>query len=216
MEPIQPQRVNPKSARDARIAREMGDRPKEYATKILDFIDTNLPTINESAFVKQVVPLLEKILVPANRKAYQRYVVDLMMPLKVVDDQDRSKVLHVVPALVRTPRTTMPQADGGLSVGDVIHNMNRYRDLNQLGVIDDTMRDYLHRITILPDTIEDILLPIHRILQAYGRELDVTADAKNPLGKDTLPPSADQRKEVGLATALSPPSNCFTDEEDED
>ncbi|MNT12669.1 hypothetical protein D3C72_1476060 [compost metagenome] len=92
--------------------------------------------------------------------------------------------------------------------------MNRYRDLNQLGLIDDTMRGYLQRITILPDTIEDILLPIHRILRAYGRELDVTADASNPLGKDSLPQSADKRAEVN--STLSPPSSCFTDEEDED
>ena len=210
----QPQPVKTKSAREERIAREMGERPKEYATKILAAVDDNLPTINESAFVKQVLPLLEKILVPANRKAYQRFVVDMMMPLKVVDDQDRTKVLHLVPPLVKTPRTTIPQADGGLSVGDVIHNMNRYRDLNQLGLIDDTTRGYLQRITILPDTIEDILLPIHRILRAYGRELDVTADASNPLGKDSLPQSADKRAEVN--STLSPPSSCFTDEEDED
>jgi hypothetical protein len=210
----QPQKVQTKSARDERIARELGERPKEYASKILDFVDEHLPTINESAFIKQVVPLLEKILVPANRKAYQRFVVDLMMPLKVVDDHDKTKVVHVVPALSRTPRTTIPQADGGLSVGDVIHNMNRYRDLHRIDLIDDTMRGFLQRITILPDTIDDILLPIHRILQVYGRELDVTADAKNPLGKDALPPSADVRGE--LVSTLSPPSSCFTDEEDED
>ncbi|QBJ02595.1 hypothetical protein MZD04_gp066 [Pseudomonas phage Psa21] len=192
----------------------MGERPKEYATKILNAVDQNLPTINESAFVHQVIPLLQKILVPANRKAYQRFVVDLMMPLKVVDDHDKTKVLHLVPPLTRTPRTTVPQADGGLSVGDVIHNMNRYRDLHRVDLIDDTMRGFLHQITILPDTIEDILLPIHRILQAYGKELDVTADASNPLGKDALPPSADKKGE--LVSTLSNPSSCFTDEEDED
>jgi hypothetical protein len=214
MEFQQPKVPQTKSAREERIARELGERPKEYATKILAAVEEHLPTINESAFVKQVVPLLEKILVPANRKAYQRFVVDMMMPLKVVDDQDRTKVLHIVPALSRTPRTTVPQADGGLSVGDVIHNMNRYRDLHRIDLIDDTMRGFLQRITILPDTIDDILLPIHRILQVYGRELDVTADANNPLGKDSLPPSADVRGE--LVSTLSPPSSCFTDEEDED
>lgn len=210
----QPKPVQTKSAREERIARELGERPKEFATKILDFVDEHLPTINESAFIKQVVPLLERILVPANRKAYQRFVVDMMMPLKVVDDHDRTKVIHVVPALSRTPRTTIPQADGGLSVGDVIHNMNRYRDLHRIDLIDDTMRGFLQRITILPDVIDDILLPIHRILRTYGKELDVTANAQNPLGKDSLPPSADARGE--LVSTLSPPSSCFTDEEDED
>lgn len=214
MEMPQPIVPNPKRAREERIAREMGERPKKYATEILAAVDSNLPTINESAFVHQVIPLLEKILVPASRVAYQRYVVDLMMPLKVVDDHDRTKVLHIVPALARTPRTTVPQMDGGLSVGDVIHNMNRYRDLNQLGLIDDTMRGYLHQITILPDTLEDIILPISRILRAYGREIDLTANAQNPLGKNALPPSADKQKEA--AQNLSPPSSCFTDEEDED
>jgi len=214
MEFPQPKPVQTQSAREERIAREMGERPKKYASEILAAVDSNLPTINESAFVKQVIPLLEKILVPENRKKYQRFVVDMMMPLKVVDDHDRNKVLHVVPPLIRTPRTTVPQMDGGLSVGDVIHNMNRYRDLNQLGLIDDTMRSYLQRITILPDTIDDILLPIHRILQGYGKELDVTANAANPLGKDSLPPSADKQKEA--AQSLSAPSSCFTDEEDED
>lgn len=214
MEYPQPTPVKTKSAREERLAREMGERPKKYASAILAAVDEHSPTINESAFVKQVVPLLEKILVPANRKAYQRYVVDLMMPLRVVDDHDRTKVLHVVPPIIRTPRTTVPQADGGLSVGDVIHNMNRYRDLHRVDLIDDTMRGFLQRITILPDMIDDILLPIHRILQVYGKELDVTADAKNPLGKDSLPLSADKRAEV--SNTLSPPSSCFTDEEDED
>lgn len=209
-----PKRVDPKQSRKNSIERNLGDKPKEFASKILNAVDNNLPTINESAFVHQVVPLLERILVPENRKAYQRFVVDLMMPLKVVDDHDRTKTLHIVPAIIRTPRTTIPQLDGGLSVGDVIHNMNRYRDLHRIDLIDDTMRSFLQDITILPDTIDDILLPIHRILRVYGRELDVTANAQNPLGTNALPLSADKQKEA--AVTLSAPSSCFTDEEDED
>lgn len=187
--------------------------PERVATDINAGIEKNLPTVTETIFRTRIAPILAKILLPSHRVAYQRIVVDLMMPLRVVDDQDRSKVLHVVPALARTPRTTIPQLDGGLSVADVIKNMERYKELNRLDIVDNTMKGFLERITVLPDTVQDILLPIHRILQEYGFALDVTATADNPDGAESLPQSADKRGEV--RSELSQPSSCFTDEEDE-
>lgn len=212
MEPVLPKPIDAKTARERYVARELGERPKKYASEILAFVEAHTPSINESAFKVRVLPLLERILVPANRAAYQRIVVDLMMPLRVLDDNDRTKVLHTVPALARTPLTTIPQADGGLSVGDVIHNMNRYRDLQQTALIDETMRGFLENITILPDPVDDILIPINRILMAYGRRLDLTATAENPMGTDS-PTEAVTKVEGTLA--LSGTSDCFSEEEDE-
>lgn len=212
MEPVQPKPINAQTARERYVARELGERPRKYASEILAFVESHTPSISESAFKIRVLPLLERILVPANRAAYQQIVVDLMMPLRVLDDNDRTKVLHTVPALARTPLTTIPQADGGLSVGDVIHNMNRYRDLQQTALIDETMQSFLNNITILPDPVDDILIPINRILMAYGRRLDLTATAENPMGTDS-PTEAHTKVEGTLA--LSSTSDCFSEEEDD-
>lgn len=209
----EPTRPAPRK-RSATMEMALNEMPTRIATDIHAGIEKNLPTVSESVFVQRIIPILEKIMVPAHRQAYQKVVVDLMMPLRVVDDKDRDKVLHVVPPIARTPRTTIPQLDGGLSVADVLKNMERYKELNRLDIVDDTMRGYLGRITILPDTVQDILLPIHRILQHYGRELDITATKDNPLGRDALPQSADKRGEV--QPDLTQHSSCFTEEEDED
>lgn len=208
-----PQPQAPKRQRSITMEMALNEEPKKFATAIAEGIDARLPRVTESVFKARVIPILEKIMVPSHRAAYQRLVVDLMFPLFVTDDVDTNKVLHVVPPLARTPRTTVPQLDGGLSVGDVLYNMNRYRDLNRLDIIDDTMKGYLDRITLMPNLVDDILLPIHRILQVYGHSLDVTATAKDPLGRDALPQSADKREE-GQNT-LSFQSSSFTEEEDE-
>lgn len=212
MTQILPSKPNPTTARQQRYTEALEIQPKKFATEILAAVDANTPRINESAFKAQVIPILERILVPANRRAYQKFVVDLMMPLHVVADNDRELVIHTVPAIARTPRTTVPQLDGGLTVADVINNMSRYRDLQQTHVIDDTMRGFLNRITILPDMIEDILLPISRILRSYGTEIDVTANAENPLGTNSLPKALDKREEVD---SFNPPSDSFSEEEDD-
>lgn len=204
-------RVDTLTARQRYIERELGERPRQYATAILEAVESNTPSISESAFVRSVVPLLERILVPANRMAYQRIVVDLMMPLRVMADDDRTKVLHVVPPLARTPLTTIPQQDGGLTVGDVIHNMNRYRDLQQSAMIDATMQGFLNDITILPDPVDDILIPINRILMAYGRRLDLTANKENPLGTG----NTDAVTKVEGTGSFSAASDSFSEEEDE-
>lgn len=208
----QPQR--PERKRSITMEMALNEEPKKFATAIHSGIEARLPRVTESVFKTRVIPILEKIMVPAHRAAYQKIVVDLMFPLYVIDDNDKDKILHIVPPIARTPLTTVPQVDGGLSVADVMYNMDRYRELNRLDIIDDTMRGYLDRITIMPNLVDDILLPIHRILQVYGRELDVTANAQNPLGRDALPQSADKRGE-GQAT-LSFQSSSFTEEEDED
>lgn len=207
----QPTNPNPTSARAERISDALDIQPRKYATAILSAVETSIPRINESAFKARVIPLLQRIMVPANRAAYQKIVIDLMMPLNVVSDQDRDLVLHTVPPIARTPRTTIPQADGGLTAADVIYNMNRYRDLQRNDLMDDTMRGFLRQITILPDLIDDILLPIDRILRSYGTSLDVTATAANPMGTQLLPISSAIGEEVGF----NPPSDSFSDEEDD-
>lgn len=99
-----------------------------------------------------------------------------------------------------------------MTAADVIYNMNRYRDLQRNDLIDDTMRRFLDQITILPDLIDDILLPIDRILRSYGHSLDVTATAENPLGTNALPKVTDQK---GVGTDLFQPSDSFSEEEDD-
>lgn len=207
-----PQR--PERRRSATMTMALEEEPKKFATAINNGIESRLPRVTESYFKARVIPILSKIMVPAHRAAYQKIVVDLMFPLYVIDDHDPDKVLHIIPPIAPTPRTTVPQVDAGLSVADVMHNMDRYRELNRLDIIDDTMRGFLGRITIMPSVVDDILLPIHRILQVYGAELDVTADAKNPLGRDALPQAADKREEAGNVLTLQ--SSSFTEEEDED
>lgn len=93
----QPQKVDPTSAKSARYREALEIQPKKFATEILSAVQVATPRINESAFKALVIPLLERILVPANRQAYKKIVVDLMMPLHVVSDTDRDLLLHTVP-----------------------------------------------------------------------------------------------------------------------
>lgn len=207
------ERVDPTSHRSARWKEVLDTQPRKMATTIQNGIAGCYPKVTESVFKKHVIPILCRILVPENKAAYKKLVVDLMMPLNVVSDSDPTVVLHTVPPIARTPLTTIPQLEGGLTVSDVLNNINRFRDLQRMDLHDGAMQGFLDRITILPDPIEDILLPIHRILRSYGHELDVTATAENPLGTASLPKSVEQRNE---AATLSPPSDSFTEEEDED
>jgi hypothetical protein len=193
----------------------LGAEVDDFSSKILAGIEANMPTINETGFRAYVIPLLEKLFVPDSIQKYKRFCGDLSNPLRVHADNDKNNILFTVPAVFQIPLTTIPQMEGGLTVADVIANMGRYRDLNQSAVIDDTMQSFLDDITIVPDKDETIIIPIDNILRKYGTKIDLYATAENPNGTPAEQLRMEGKPAMTMQT-VSPTSNCFTEEEDED
>lgn len=205
--------IVPGSEREAYINRVLGSEPLVFANAILEEVASKSAIVTESVFKQHIIPLLEKLFVTQARVAYLKVSRDIQLPLRVVSDSDHTVVLHTVPPLFCNPMTTIPVPGKGLTVGEALSNLKRYYDLNQVALADKTTKFYLDKITILPNLVKDILLPIDLILGHYGTSIDLSATNANPAGRDALPQSNDKTSEV--ATPAFEPSDSFTEEEDE-
>jgi hypothetical protein len=206
--------VEPGSEREAYVQRVLGDEPMQHASKILAEVDNKSAIVTQSAFRHQVIPLLEKLFVTEARIKYLQVSKDIQLPLRVVADDDHTRVIHVVPPLFCNPMTTIPQPGKGLTVGEALSNLNRFRDLNRVDLVDSHTKFYLEKVTILPNLVKDILIPIDLILQEYGTSIDISATNANPEGRDALPQITAKADEV--APTISTQATCFSEEEDED
>lgn len=155
---------------------------------ILAGSDKLTPTISESLFLAEVLPLLESPFGTEMLHRYSRYVGELTQPLKVLEDNHPENVLFTVPALVQSPVVTIATA-GGMTAENFMQSLSREAELGGRN-IHEKIHQYMMRMTKTPDYRKAVLEPIQAILARYGKKL-ITAQGPEET-PDTVKASASE------------------------
>lgn len=155
-------------------------------TTIIEEATRQLPAVSEYRFEREVLNLLVN---PFNKEALRQYLPyvqgNLAYPLRVVDNQDMTKVLFTVPALLQTPITTIPVA-GGMSAENFFNSLKREMELGNPRV-NDKICAFMNRITKVPDYQKVVLEPLQAILKRYNRTFEVPTSPTSP-SQEPVPP----------------------------
>lgn len=138
---------------------------------ILDAVEGYQPRISAQQFETEVVDILTNPFGSEALMAYLPYVGELTQPLHVVKNDDPSIILHTVPALVQTTRSSIPMQDG-MNADTFYRSLTRDQDLGGRNV-HRKVATWLRQITETGDYRQQVLLPLRRVLQAYGRDFSV-------------------------------------------
>lgn len=191
----------------------MGDnaQPQNYSDlllggsleAILEATEAEIPRINESRFINEVLPLLERPFYHASLTRYVGYVGELTNELRVVSDEDHSKLLFTVPALIQTTGVTLP-APGVPTTDTTLRNI--YTQADRGVDINPMIHNFMSKVAARPDMSTKLLDPLKEILARYGRTIDIS-DENNEM-------SDLQPKATSVASESAPESSesSFTGE----
>lgn len=138
------------------------------------------PSVNETTFKNHVAPLLANLGQKDLLMRYQPFVGLLTMPLRVVADHNIAETLFVVPAIVQSPRTTIPM-EGGLTVSQMYKTVARDIELGQRQRAELKILSFLTRMVVLPDYAAKVLDPLREILARYGYVLSTSGIPAEPI-----------------------------------
>lgn len=156
----------------------------------------------EDVFVDRVIDLLVRPWDESNLVKYKDYVKELTNELRVLSNEPKPRVLHVVPALYPRPTTTIPEA-GKATVGNLTEHLQKERVRSPFPQ-DEILTDFLTTISIREPVEESVMKPLARILAYYGRVFE--DDDGNPLYE--LEPV----KETNQGTNVLVEESSFTDD----
>lgn len=131
----------------------------------------------EDVFVNDVIDLLVRPWDESNLIKYKDYVKELTNELRILSNEPKPRVLHVVPALYPRPVTTIPEA-GKATVGNLTEYLQKERIRSPFPQ-DEILTEFLTTISIREPVEESVMKPLARILAYYGRAFE--DDEGNPL-----------------------------------
>lgn len=179
----------------------LGDALKQITSNI----ETAYPSVNETTFKHRVAPLLANLGAEGLLQRYQEFVGVLTAPLRVVSDTNIEQTLFVVPAIVQSPRTTIP-LEGGLTVSQMYKAVARDIELGQRRKAELKILSFLSNMVVLPDYQAAVIDPLTKILAQYDYTLTL----------DSLALPADAMKPQGAQATAIPAESSFVDEYEED
>lgn len=136
---------------------------------LLTQVNANLPRVTEYTFQREVADILERVATDPNAlQTYQQYVGELTMELLVVDNNDQSKILFKVPALIQRPATTLPDPNASKTM-DIISRLSLMSERGDK-TTHQIFKTYLERIAVTPDYKEAVGRPINKILGKYDKK----------------------------------------------
>lgn len=177
-------------------------------TAILEATDAATPVINESRFLAQVLPLLERPFYHQSMVAYTRFVHELTNALRVVSDSDPQKVLFEVPPFIQTTGVTLPAKGAPTSdttLGNIYREGDRGADVNRM------IANFMRSVTAKPDLQKTLLDPLKAILARYGRVMDMS-DEKNQIETQAAPAGANAVPGAPAAAPIPAGDSSFTGE----
>jgi len=130
-----------------------------------------IPRISEYQFQRDVLFLLKNPFDKQNLMRYQPYVQELTRPLNVVANDDHSKVLFQIPALMMSPKTTIAKGNG-MTAENFFQSLRREYELGGK-LVNEKIAFFMQKITVVPDVQEHVINPLRQILNQYGQDFDV-------------------------------------------
>lgn len=130
-----------------------------------------MPIVEESVFISQIIPLLQRPWLESNLTKYKRYVVELTMPLRVAGVRNGETVILFTVPPMHAPVDTTSASIHGITVNHLIEHASimRHRGTNE--PVDRYVADYLHQISQQVPIEQKLLVPIGAILGLYGKTL---------------------------------------------
>jgi hypothetical protein len=149
---------------------------------ILESTEAEIPRMPESRFINEVLPLLERPFYHSSMVQYTRFVRELTNALRVHADGNPQEILFEVPPFIQTTGVTLP-VKGAPTTDTTLRNI--YIEADRGVDVNPIVASFMSRITHRPKLQETLLDPLKKILERYGRVIDIS-DEKNQIDTPEL------------------------------